>query len=278
MRIENLYQEQVVNQYSQNSRTTDQESEKKGKTNGKDVFEMSEEVPVMPSETYNDFGKTVKSQMSSETGAEEEAEDEEAGMQMPGMPPMPPKPMEEMEAEEAEEAAEAVSENVNDTVNYVISGISEALGVSESEVFEALKSLQLSPSELLSEEGLASVVSALAGNTTTTEASASTAASASSETTKKEEESADSTDTTDTTDATLSATMASLKELMENALKSLQEKLGMTDDEFEEFLSSSDDLSSSMAEYANGNIRNMGNAYGMQQFMDMMQNQGAGIA
>ncbi len=271
MRIENLYQEQVVNQYSQNSRTTDQESEKKGKKSGKDFFEMSEEVSVMPSETYHDFGKTMKSQMSSETGAEEEAEDQEGGMQMP---PMPPKPMEEVDTGESEETAEAVS-NVNDTVNSIIAGISEALGVSASEVFEALKSLQLSPSELLSEDGLASVVSALAGNTTSAEASASTAASTSSETTKEEEESTDSTDTTDTT---LSATMASLKELMENALKSLQEKLGMKDEEFEEFLGSTDDFSTSMAEYGNGNIKNMGNAYDMQQFMDRMQNQGTSIA
>ncbi len=272
MRIENLYQEQVVNQYNQNSRTTDQETEKKSKTSGKDVFEMSEEIPVMPSETYNDFAQIVKSQSSSETGAEEETEEEaEDSMQMSGMPPMPPMPpMEEMETEEVDETA---SETVNDTVNSVISGISEALSVSESDVFEALKSLQLSPSELLSEEGLASVVNALtSGNTTTETAETATVASASAETTEEEEES------TDTTDTDISATMASLKELMESAVESLQEKLGMTDEEFEEFLNSSDDFDNGVAEYATGNIRNMGNAYDMQQFVNMMQNQGNGIA
>ncbi len=262
MRIENLYQEQVINQCNQNSRITNQEEAQKGRTGGKDIFEMSDEVPVMPSETYNDFAQIVKSQVSSQT--EEEADNEDAAMQMPPMPPKPPKPMEEMETEESEETIESVNETVKDTVNSVISAILEAFDISEGEVFEALKSLQLSPSELLNEDGLSSVVNALAADHTTT------ASENSSEITKN-----DTDGSTDSEEETLSATMVSLKELMENAMKSLQEKLGMSDEEFKAFLDSSDDgFSNTIADYAG---RNMGNENSIQRFMDMLQNQGSNL-
>ena len=291
MRIENLYQEQVVNQYSQGNKTTEQEIEKKSKSTGKDVFEMSEEVPVMPSETYNDFAQIVKTQMSAETGTEDENEDEDASMQMQGMPPMPPKPpmptteeLEEATDEETSTTTDATTSTtttaatntstVTDTVNSVISNIAEALGVSASEVFETLKELKLSPNDLLSEEGLTSVISALTSGTTTT-AEETTTVSTTADTTQ--EDSSESTDTDDTASTTLSATIASLKELMESALESLQEKLGMTDEEFEEYLNSSNDFGSNVAAYSGGNIGNMGTTYDMQQFIDMLQSQGVSV-
>ena len=290
MKIDNAYQEQLVNQINQTKRqseTSDLYSQTTEQTSVRDSFEMTPVSETTSSEDYSDFAKMLLAQIQASTGTEETEEDSDV-------------------------------ESVTSSISDIISNISDTMSASEETVLSTLDSLGLKPDDLLDSSNVEAVVTALnsgaealglptvdslddAISSITSVVEDSVASikedlslsdedyatlleevksylesgatenvmppmppmppvpadddTTDEDTTTSEAASTTTSETVSTTSSETASTIESLDATIEEAIAKLKEELGLSDEDFEKLLSSADAFRESIMAYASQSIQ-----------------------